>query len=78
MLYICSAMVVRAGKWKESGQVPTFILDSRIQGIVDAAHAEIIATEIINPFRIKGITVYVRPQAADEQVYLSSNSSCTK
>lgn len=71
MIYVCSANVERAGTWNQSGQVPTFILDSRIQGIVDQAHAEMIATEIVNPFRIKGITVHVRPQEADPEVYFS-------
>jgi len=75
MIYACAATVEKKGKGGVTTmQLPTFFLDSRVQGIVDEKHAEFIATEIINPCRLKTIKVNVRPQAADEQVYFSKSS----
>ena len=40
-------------------QVPTFFLDSNVQGIVDEKHAEQIANEIINPTQDENLRVTV-------------------
>ena len=72
MIYVCAATVERKdGNGTITMQLPTFFLDSRVQGIVDEAHAEFIAIEIINPCRLNNVKVHVRPQAADEGVYFS-------
>lgn len=38
-------------------QIPAFILDSRIQGIVSAEHAERIVNDMLNPFKDPNINV---------------------
>jgi hypothetical protein len=49
MVYMITATIVidRKNGWKETGQVPTFFLDSAIQGITSAAHAERIAKSML-------------------------------
>lgn len=49
MLYAIQAQVVWTNKkgWKTSRQIPTFFLDSDIQGIVNAEHAEEIAVKML-------------------------------
>jgi len=44
---IQSHITVKVNGWESSRQVPSFILDSEIQGIVDAAHAGRIAVSIL-------------------------------
>jgi uncharacterized protein (UPF0212 family) len=38
--------------WTGTRQCPTFYLDSKVQGIVSAEHAERIAREIVDPFDV--------------------------
>ena len=45
------------GPYNRTVQVPTFYLDESVQGIVDEAHAMVIAREIVNPFNNPGIFV---------------------
>ncbi len=60
MIYCVTAQVERKVKGAIiSGQVPTFFLDDRIQGIMGVDHAKFIAAEIINPFRLKGIKLHI-------------------
>ena len=50
MLYRVTAQVVtKRGGWISSRQVPTFLLDGEQLGIVDEAHAEQIAREVVMP-----------------------------
>lgn len=61
MLYCVQANVT----WSKDGwntyiQVPTFYLDSQVQGIVSVDHAEKIARDIINPTK-------------DETLWVSAN-----
>ena len=50
MLYAIPATAVKTDKsGTTSYQVPTFYLNGNVQGIVDVAHAERIAREVINP-----------------------------
>jgi hypothetical protein len=50
MLYQITAQYVRNDNgYTCSRQVPTFYLDSRVQGIVSVDHAEKIAREVIDP-----------------------------
>lgn len=37
------------GIWRGTRQIPTFFLDERVQGIVDAEHAKTIALQILDP-----------------------------
>lgn len=60
MFYIISAALATQddnGNWLRVTQLPTFILDSNIQGIVNVEHARQIAASILNPFEDKDITV---------------------
>lgn len=68
MVYSCTATFEYKGV---SGQIPAFILDSRIQGIVSVEHAKFIAEEICNPAKIKGMKVHVTVIEADRQVWAS-------
>ncbi len=40
-------------------QIPTFYLNSNVQGIVDAEHAEQIAREVVNPTNKWDIEVHL-------------------
>lgn len=40
-----------------SYQVPTFYLNSGVQGIVDAKHAETVALDVVNPTKDPSLTV---------------------
>lgn len=44
-------------------QIPTFYLDSEVQGIVDIIQAEKIAREIVNPAKLDelDVCIHVRP-----------------
>lgn len=60
MLYLISANVIHHdGTWQISSQVPTFLLNSHVQGIVDASHAERIARDVINPLKLEGIEIHM-------------------
>lgn len=60
MLYAIDATVVHKTKHGTiTGQIPTFYLDSNVQGIVDEKHAAFIGEEIVNPTRNKNIKVNV-------------------
>ena len=53
MLYTVTAVAtVTLGNSSKSMQIPTFLLDSGIQGIVSAQHAEKIARDILDPSQI--------------------------
>ena len=58
MLYAVTATrrTVAVGDWQGSTQVPTFYLDSDVQGIVSCEHAARIAVEVIGPDAY-GVTV---------------------
>ena len=58
MLYSISATVEQRTKGGVvTMQIPTFYLDSSVQGIMDEKHAQFIGEEIINPTRNKSIKV---------------------
>jgi len=60
MLYAINATIEhKRGGYKNVAQIPTFYLDSTVQGITDTSHAEFIAKEIINPTRNKNLKVNV-------------------
>ena len=58
-MYCCQPMVkVFKGNGESvSIQIPTFYLDTKVQGIVNERHAETIVTEICNPTFDKNIVV---------------------
>lgn len=68
MVYSCTATFEYKGV---SGQIPSFILDGRIQGIRSVKHAEFIAEEVCNPCRIKGMKIHVTVIEADREVWAS-------
>ena len=45
------------GRWRSVLSVPTFYLNSNVQGIVDCEHARVMAKEVINPTNNPDITV---------------------
>lgn len=50
MLYsVCANVTYKEGRWTCSQQVPTFILNGDIQGIVSIDHAARIAEKVVNP-----------------------------
>jgi hypothetical protein len=57
--YIITASVHTPGEdgWQKSRNVPTFELNSRIQGIVTAGHAAGIARDIVDPFGIYTVNI---------------------
>ena len=61
MLYQIQATVVekRADGYSVTHQIPTFYLDSNIQGIVSEEHAAKIATDILNPAKLASLQVHV-------------------
>ena len=60
MFYVVTATVTRiTSEGTIMSQVPTFFLDSNVQGIVDEKHAEQIANEIINPTQDENLRVTV-------------------
>jgi hypothetical protein len=60
MLYTIQATITyKRSDGTITAQLPTFLLDSNIQGIKDANHAKFIAEEIINPTRNKNLKVEV-------------------
>lgn len=70
MIYCITATVEKKTKnGIQTGQVPAFFLDSRVQGITGVDHARFIGEEIINPMRLKNITVHVHAIAADREVW---------
>ena len=51
MLYSITATITRTTpEGTTTKGIPTFCLNSNVQGIVDAEHAEKIALDILNPF----------------------------
>lgn len=53
---------VTADGWRGTVQVPTFYLSADVQGIRDAAHAERIARDIIDPLHTAAdVSVFVMP-----------------
>jgi hypothetical protein len=59
MIYCIQATVTTKGKdgWNSCKTIPTFYLDSRVQGIVDETHAERIVKDILNPFNDDSIVI---------------------
>lgn len=50
MIYRVTAQVLtHDGAWHGSKSVPTFLLDSDVQGFLDCEGAAVIAREVINP-----------------------------
>lgn len=48
--YVVHATVVKKrGGWTSSVQVPTFLLDADVQGIVSEEHAERVARQVVDP-----------------------------
>lgn len=57
-MYAVTATITRARSgWESTRQVPTFYLDSSVQGIVSEEHAAVIAREIIDPFDLFDVSV---------------------
>jgi hypothetical protein len=56
-MYACSATIVYddAEGWTHTCQTPTFYLDETVQGIVNEAHAEAIAVQVVDPTGTFGI-----------------------
>lgn len=56
MMYSITSTYVytRDGGWTGYRHVPTFYLDARVQGILNADHAEQIARSILDPFGAHG------------------------
>lgn len=55
------------GEYSGSRGLPTFYLDSRVQGIVSKAHAVSIARDVINPLRlIPDTDLMISAYVADE------------
>lgn len=50
MYSIHASIRYESGQWHGVRHLPTFYLDSRVQGIVDSTHAIQIATAILDPF----------------------------
>lgn len=48
--------------WSTTYQIPTFYLDSNVQGITSAEHAERIAASIINPTCQKGVITQIHAE----------------
>ena len=62
MLYAITAQVhSRQGEWTGSRQIPTFYLDSSVQGITSPDHALVIATMILDPFGQHSLSVHAEP-----------------
>ena len=62
MLYVVSATIVkRSGLSSLTRQIPTFYLDSSVQGIMSTEQAKKIAHEIINPMNDPSIEVHATP-----------------
>jgi hypothetical protein len=67
MLYCVQANVCRSFEgWKHYHGVPTFYLNSRVQGIMSGEHAEQIARDIINPLKDDALWVQVTVTACPE------------
>lgn len=63
MLYVITAQVLTSRDgYSGSVQVPTFYLDSAIQGIVNAKHAADIAATIIDPLGIYELSIHAEPE----------------
>jgi hypothetical protein len=62
MLYVITAQILTSDdEYNGSRQVPTFYLDSALQGIADAAHATDIAKTIIDPMGTLELTIHAEP-----------------
>jgi hypothetical protein len=60
-------IITHDGDYSGSKSVPTFYLDSRVQGIVSEAHAETIARGILNPLgTIPAADINVRAYAVPD------------
>ena len=60
MLYgVTATVAVKRNGWTTTHQVPTFYLDSRVQGIVDKEHAKVIAADVVNPTKDSNLKVEV-------------------
>jgi hypothetical protein len=69
MLYEIAATVeTDEGTWKRLRQVPTFYLDSNVQGICGPADAESIATRILGGYDMPGVTVHVTATPFEEVI----------
>jgi hypothetical protein len=62
MMYVITAQVLTENdSFTGSRQIPTFYLDSAVQGITDAGHATDIAKEIIDPAGTLTLSVHAEP-----------------
>jgi len=62
MLYVITAQVLTSQSGHNgSQQVPTFYLDSALQGITDAEHAVKIARYIIDPMGTLELSIHAEP-----------------
>jgi hypothetical protein len=59
MRYMVQSTVTLRDKWRTVYSVPTFYLDSRVQGIVDVHHASTIAREVIDPAGLLDVNTVV-------------------
>lgn len=68
MMYAVNvAIVTRKGEWEGARMVPTFYLDSDVQGITGVEHAARVAAEVVNPLGLipaDDIAVYTVPVSA--------------
>jgi hypothetical protein len=61
MRYLVQATVTVQDKWRTVYSVPTFYLDSSVQGIVDVHDASVIARRVIDPAGLLDVSVVVQP-----------------
>lgn len=63
ILYAITAQVMTTGEHGETGsrQVPTFYLDSGVQGILTVEHANEIAKGIIDPMGTLTVSIHAEP-----------------
>jgi hypothetical protein len=59
--YSVQASVSNVSKygWVSVRHLPTFYLDSQVQGIIDSEHAKRIAREIVDPFYVLAVDLSV-------------------
>lgn len=63
LMYVITAQILTTdGDYKGSRQVPTFYLDSAVQGIVSTAHAIEIAKGVIDPMGTLYADIHAEPR----------------
>lgn len=66
MIYgVTATVAVKRNGWLTTHQVPTFYLDSAVQGILNKEHAQVIAAGIVNPTKDSNLKVEVTAYETD-------------